>query len=175
MKKITVFILVCMMVIGLCSSVYAYSEQVEPIPSVINNENTNFNDSKNWESNQTRTSDVPTETGTLPYSGSAYFAFYTYTNICFYPSSSGEVYTRFNGHIVNGSGNSSTCTVTMNLYKQGESMSVASFDLGTGSSWSNRVLRWYNLDPTKSYYFGISKTENNGLSMELDINKTNSF
>lgn len=77
----------------------------------------------------------------------------------FFKTSTGEVYTTFNGTIVDALGNPSTAdtSVTIALYKYPEGTLVQSHTYGSPTQWSNRILKWNGLERTYNYYIKISK------------------
>lgn len=77
----------------------------------------------------------------------------------FFKTSTGEVYTTFNGTIVDALGNPSTAdtSVTIALYKYPEGTLVQSHTYGSATQWSNRILKWNGLERTYNYYIKISK------------------
>lgn len=111
----------------------------------------------------TRGNNPPSAATSLPYCAQATIYSYVYTNYKFRPGSSGEIHTSFTGSVSSG-----TTNVTIYLYDANTGSSVASYSLGTASSWTNKGIRWYNLNTSHYYYFEVVKTGSNALSFTLN-------
>ena len=107
---------------------------------------------------QERGSYVPDEYSPLPLEARAKISSSVFTDN-FFKTSTGEVYTTFNGTIVDALGNPSTAdtSVTIALYKYPEGTLVQSHTYGSATQWSNRILKWNGLERTYNYYIKISK------------------
>ena len=121
---------------------------------------------------QTRGDNIPTQYHTLPYTMEAGIVSSVYSNY-YFKSTTGELYTVFNGEIeFLGQPSSTNADVTISLYRTSDNALVQSHVYANNTQWSNRVLKWNGIDRYDNHYIKVSKNTIIGtLNFTLEISQ----
>lgn len=121
---------------------------------------------------QTRENSIPTQYIVLPYTMEASIGSSVYSNY-YFKSTTGELYTVFNGDIdFLGQPSSINADVTISLYRTSDNKLVQSHVYANNTQWSNRVLKWNGIDRYDNHYIKVSKNTIIGrLNFTLEISQ----